>query len=114
MTDFLIAIQVDLIRKNVGFSQEQMSKIMKSWQDWFARRNDKNKSVAPLKKTNVDGWISVKRRIYDEVRDEDMIKIEGVLLIRAKDYDEAVEIAKGYPIIRNSVVAEVWVAVYMT
>jgi hypothetical protein len=112
MNEFLIAIHRDLTSTQPSPSPEQMKEAMKPYQDWIAGIAAENKLVAPPKRWDADGRvISSARKIHQGPYAEGTVSIGSLFLIRAKDYDEAVEIAKGCPIIRYGAVVEVRMAI---
>ena len=112
MNEFLIAIHRDLTSKNPSPSPEQMKEAMKPYQDWIAGIAANEKLVAPPKRWDVDGRvISTAKKIHHGPYAEGKESIGGLFLIRATDYDEAVEIAKECPIIKYGAIVEVRMAV---
>ena len=112
MNEFLIAIHRDPMSKHPSPSPEQMKEAMKPYQDWIAGIAAQDKLVAPPKKWDIDGRvISTAKKIHQGPYAEGMVSIGGLVLIRANDYDEAVEIAKGCPIIKYGAVVEVRLAI---
>src|SRR4030095_750633 len=86
-----------------SMSPEQMQQTMKKWMDWKDGL-EKNGHVQQLGE-RLDGRGTVVRGThtavpagpYVEVKDF----IQGYLLLEAKDMDEAVELAKGCPILES-------------
>ncbi|HTE29033.1 MAG TPA: YciI family protein [Chryseolinea sp.] len=112
MNEFLIAIHRDLTSKNQSPSPEQMKEAMKPYQDWIAGIAAEDRLVAPPKRWDVDGRvISTAKKVHQGPYAEGTESIGGLFLIRAKDYDEAVEIAKGCPIIKYGAIVEVRMAI---
>lgn len=107
MSEFLIAIHIDLTCKHFITSQEQMEYHVKPYEGLIARVVAQEKLVLRIKRWNADGWVSVKRKIFRGSHGEETLTIDGLLLITAKDYDEAVELAKGYPIMRQENIVQV-------
>lgn len=108
MNEFLIAIHRDLTSKNPSPSPEQMKEALKPYQDWIAGIAAEEKLVAPPKRWDIDGRvISTAKKIHQGPYAEGTVSIGGLLLIKANDYDEAVEIAKGCPIIKYGAIVEV-------
>lgn len=112
MNEFLIAIHRDLTSKSPSPSPEQMKEAMKPYQDWIAGIAAEDKLVAPPKRWDVDGRvISKAKKVHNGPYAEGVESIGGLFLIRAKDYDDAVEIAKGCPIIKFGAIVEVRMAI---
>jgi hypothetical protein len=109
MNEFLIAIHRDLTSKHPSPSPEQMKEAMKPYQDWIAGLSER--LVAPPKRWDVDGRVvSTAKKVHEGPYAEGTISIGGLFVVRAKDYEEAVEIAKGCPIIRYGAIVEVRMA----
>lgn len=112
MNEFLIAIHRDIINKDAGPSPEQMQAAIKPFQDWIGSIAAQDKLVAPPKRWDMDGRVVKQNNIvtngpYAEIKES----LGGMFLIRAKDYDEAVEIAKGCPFLQWGAKVEVRMAV---
>lgn len=112
MNEFLIAIHRDLISENASPSQEEMQAAIKPFQDWIGGIAAQNKLVSPPKKWDLGGRVvrqnnTVTNGPYAEIKES----LGGLFLIRAENYDEAVEIAKGCPVIQYGAVVEVRMAV---
>jgi hypothetical protein len=112
MNEFLIAIHRDLTSKHPGPTPGQMKEALKPYQDWIAGIAGEDKLVAPLKRWDIDGRvISTAKKVHQGPYAEGTVSIGGLFLIRAKDYDEAVAIAKGCPIIKYGAIVEVRMAI---
>jgi len=92
MNEFLLVIHRDLTSKDASPSPEQMQAAIKPFQDWIGGIAAQNKLVSPPTRWDAGGRV---------------IKQNTVI----NDYDEAVEIAKGCPIIQWGAVVEVRMAV---
>ena len=112
MNEFLIAIHRDLTSKHPSPSPEQMKEALKPYQEWITSIGAQDKLVAPPKRWDTDGRvISTAKKIYQGPYAEGTVSIGGLFLIKANDYDEAVEIAKGCPIIKYGAIVEVRMAI---
>lgn len=112
MNEFLLAIHRDLKSENETPSPQQMKDAIKPFQDWIGGIAAQDKLVAPPKRWDLDGRVvkkddTVLNGPYAEIKES----IGGLFLIRAKDYEEAVAIAKGCPIIQYGAVVEVRMAI---
>ena len=107
MQEFLIAIHRDLISKNPVPTPEQMKEAFKPYQAWIAGMASSNRLVAPPKRWDVGGRVITATGINEGPYAEKKSSIGGLFLIKAKDYDEAVDIAKECPIIKYGAVVEV-------
>ncbi|MDQ6481348.1 YciI family protein [Dyadobacter sp. LHD-138] len=112
MNEFLIVIHRDLTSKDAKPSPEQMQAAIKPFQDWIGGIAAQNKLVTPPKRWESEGRVVGQNNVvtngpYAEIKES----IGGMLTIRASDYDEAVEIAKGCPIIQWGAKVEIRMAV---
>ncbi len=112
MSEFLLVIHRDLTSKYPTPTPEQMKEQTKPYMDWIAAIAAKDQLVAPPKRWDIDGRVvSTAKKILEGPYAEGIVSIGGLFLIKAKDYDEAVEIAKGCPIIRYGAIVEVRMAI---
>jgi len=112
MSEFLIAIHRDLTSKNPTPSPEQMKEALKPYQEWIAALAAGDRLVAPPKRWDVDGrFITQSNIVHQGPYAENKESIGGLFLVKAKDYDEAVEIARGCPIIQYGAIVEVRMAI---
>ncbi|NBA87803.1 transcription initiation protein [Emticicia sp. CRIBPO] len=112
MNEFLIAIHRDLTSENASPSPEQMQAAIKPFQDWIGGIAAQNKLVAPPKRWDLGGRVvrqnnTVTNGPYAEIKES----LGGLFLIRAESYEEAVEIAKGCPVLQYGAVVEVRMAI---
>ncbi|RPD38328.1 YciI family protein [Chitinophaga barathri] len=112
MNEFLVAIHRDLTSKDPKPSAEEMKAALKPYQDWIAGIAAQDKLVNPLKRWDTDGRV-VKQNdmVLNGPYAEEKASIGGLFLIKANDYEEAVEIAKGCPIIEVGAIVEVRMAI---
>jgi len=112
MNEFLIVIHRDLKSKDASPSPAQMQEAIKPFQDWVGGIAAQNKLVGPPKRWDLDGRVVKKNDIvtngpYSEIK----VSVGGLFLIRAENYDDAVEIAKGCPILKWGATVEVRMAI---
>jgi hypothetical protein len=112
MNEFLLVIHRDMTSRDASPSPEQMQAAIKPFQDWIGGIAAQNKLVSPPTRWDGGGRVvkqnnTVTNGPYAEIKES----IGGVLLIRANDYDDAVEIAKGCPILKWGATVEVRMAI---
>ena len=112
MNEFLIVIHRDLKSENASPSPAQMQEAIKPFQDWVGGIAAQNKLVNPPKRWDLDGRVVKKNDVvtngpYSEIKES----VGGLFLIRADNYDDAVEIAKGCPILKWGATVEVRMAI---
>ncbi|MCG2615933.1 YciI family protein [Terrimonas sp. NA20] len=115
MQEFLLVIHRDLTSKKPVPTPEQMQAAMQPYKDWIGSIAAKDRLVAPPKRWDADGRFITHGKVKNHISvgpfAEDKLSIGGLFLIRANDYDEAVELAKGCPIIQYGAIVEVRLAV---
>ncbi|MES2454612.1 MAG: YciI family protein [Bacteroidota bacterium] len=111
MNEFLLVIHRDLTSKDASPSPEQMQAAIKPFQDWIGGIAAQNKLVSPPTRWDAGGRVIKQNTVINGPYAEVKESVGGLLRIRANDYDEAVEIAKGCPIIQWGAVVEVRMAV---
>ncbi len=111
MNEFLIAIHRDLKSKDASPSPEQMQASIKPFQEWIGNLIAQDKLVSPYKRWDGEGRVikqdAVTNGPYAEIKES----LGGLFIVRAKDYDEAVAIAKGCPILKWGATVEVRMAI---
>jgi hypothetical protein len=110
MNEFLIAIHRDMKSKDPSPSPEQMQAAIKPFQEWIGNLIAQGKLANPYKRWDGEGRIvkheSVTNGPYAEIKES----LGGLFVARAKDYEEAVEIARGCPILQFGATVEVRMA----
>jgi len=112
MNEFLLVIHRDITNKDASPSAEQMQSAIKPFQDWVGSIAAQNKLVNPPKRWDLDGRVvsrnnTITNGPYAEIKES----VGGLFLIKAESYDDAVEIAKGCPIIQFGAKVEVRMAI---
>ncbi len=110
MNEYLLIIHRD-ISKEGSPSPQQMQEVIKPFQDWLGGIAAQNKLAAPPNRWDSGGKVVKKNDVvtdgpYAEIKEA----VAGAILIRASDYDEAAEIAKGCPVLKWGSVIEVRMA----
>jgi len=100
MNDFLLIFRRDFMNKQAQPSPEALQNSIKAWQNWFGGIAAQNKLVRPLQRWDIAGNVvkSDKHVIngpYVEIKES----IGGLILIRAENYEEAIQIAQNCPIL---------------
>ncbi|OQP47471.1 transcription initiation protein [Niastella yeongjuensis] len=107
MQEFLIVIHRDLTSKKPVPTPEQMKEAFKPYQDWIAGIASSNRLVVAPKRWDLRGKVITATNIEEGPYAEKKSSVGGLFLIKAKDYEEAVAIAKECPIIKYGAVVEV-------
>lgn len=111
MEEFLLIFRRDYITKEIQPSPDQLQLSIKEWQDWFGNIAAQNKLVRPLLRWDPQGRIVEQKEIFNGPYVELKEAIGGLITINAKDYDEAITIAKGCPIIQFGGSVEIRMAI---
>ena len=101
MNDFLLIFRRDFSSKEAQPSPEELQNSIKDWQNWFGSIAAQNKLARPLQRWDGEGKVvkqnkQVTNGPYAEIKES----IGGVIIIKAEDYDDAVSIAQGCPILQ--------------
>ncbi len=110
MNEFLVAIHRDVKSKDASPSPEQMQALIKPFQEWIGKLVAQDKLANPYRRWDGEGRVlkaeTVTNGPYAEIKES----LGGLIVIRAKDYDEAVEIAQGCPILQFGATIEIRMA----
>ena len=98
--EFLLIFRRDQSSKEAQPSPEQMQASIKPWQDWLGGIAAQNKLVETPQRWSADGRVVrpdgvVTNGPYAEIKES----IGGLIFIKARDFEEAVEIAQNCPIV---------------
>jgi hypothetical protein len=101
MDEYLILMRLDLVIRETPPSPEQMEQYMKQYQDWVGGIAAQNKFVGGTALSLEGKVIKPKGVVTDGPFAEIKEWIAGFITVRAKDFDEAVGLAKGCPILNG-------------
>ena len=112
MEEFLLIFRRDFINKEEQPSLEDMQASIKPWQDWLGDIAAQNKLARPLQRWDGEGRVVTHNKTiingpYAEIKES----IGGLIIIKAKDYNEAAEIAQNCPILQMGGNVEIRMAV---
>jgi len=112
MNEFLLVFRRDFKTKEIQPSPEELQAHLSRWRDWFRNLESEGKLARPTQPWEGNGRVlkhdkSVTDGPYAEIKES----IGGFIIIKAADYEEAVEIAKGAPILELGGSVEVRMAV---
>jgi hypothetical protein len=100
MNDFLLIFRRDFLSEEAQPKAGQLEEHLQQWQDWFKSLTEQDKLARPLQRWDGDGKVVKTSQVitngpYVEIKES----IGGLIIIKANDYEEATEIAKGCPIL---------------
>jgi len=111
MNEYILIIHRDLINKDATPSPQQMQEAIKPFQDWIGSIAAQNKLVSTPKRWDLGGKVVKENVVTDGPYAEVKESVGGMVLIRAADYEEAAEIAKGCPVLKWGAVVEIRMAI---
>ncbi|GAO44003.1 YciI family protein [Flavihumibacter petaseus] len=112
MNEFIILIHRDMISEHASPSQRQIEDAFKPYVEWVDDIAAEGKLIYPPKNWDSGGRVISRPDIVREgPYAESTMSLSWFFLIKARDYDEAVAIASGCPIIQYGAVVEVRMAV---
>src|ERR1700749_840610 len=101
MDEFLILMRLDLITREAQPSPAQMQVYMKQYQDWIGGIAAQNKFVGGKGLSTEGRVLKYNNVITDGPFAEVKESIAGYTIIRATDFDDAVKMAAGCPILNG-------------
>ncbi len=99
MNEFLFLFRNDVTTR-ASLPPSEMQTLAKRWQDWMQRLVADDKFVSSGNRLSFDGRVVRPDKVvtdgpYAEVKEA----VAGYMVVKARDYDEAVVIASGCPIL---------------
>jgi hypothetical protein len=112
MNEFLLVFRRDYKTKELQPSPEELQAHLRRWREWFDSLRAQDRLARPLQPWDANGRVlkhdkSVTDGPYAEIKES----IGGFIVIKAGDYEEAVEIAKGAPVFDLGGTVEIRMAV---
>jgi len=99
MDEYLILMRLDILTKDVQPSPEQLQVYMKLYHDWVGGIAAQNKFSGGTRLSTEGKVINSNHVITDGPYAEIKESLAGFIIIKAKDFDEAVSFAKDCPIL---------------
>jgi hypothetical protein len=114
MKEFLLVFRREP-QFDLQLSPEQLQKISKPWQDWMGNIAAQNKLASVGNRLDTTGRvIKPQNMITDGPYVEMKETIGGYIIVKAKDLDEATELAKDCPIVATGGSVEIRPVIMMT
>lgn len=101
MDEFILLFRLDLLTKEAQPSPEQMQVYMKQYHDWVSSIAAQNKFIGGKGLSTEGRVLKSNQVITDGPFAEIKESIAGFIMIRAKDMDEAVSLARDCPILNG-------------
>ena len=102
MDEYIILMRLDLLTKEAQPSPEQLQVYMKMYQDWVGSIAAQNKFSGGKGLSTEGKVIKANNVITDGPYAEIKESIAGFIIIKAKDFEDAVSIAKDCPILQGA------------
>jgi hypothetical protein len=100
MPQFMLVLR-DLPKDFQGLGPEEMQRIIEKYVAWSARMQSQGRLVGSNKLADQDGRVLRRERDRLTVKDGPFVEtkevVSGYYVIRARDYDEAVELCRDHP-----------------
>lgn len=107
MEEYLIIMRLDLITKQAQPSPEQLQVYMKMYNDWVGGIAAQNKFVGGKGLSTEGRVIKSDEMITDGPYAEVKESIAGFIIVKAKNFDDAVEMGRTCPILQGDNTVEV-------
>jgi len=112
MSEFILIFRRDYKTKEIQPTPELMQDHLKHWAEWFTNLAANDMLARPVQRFDSAGRVvrkdnNVKTGPYVELRES----IGGLVIVKANDYDEAVEIAESCPVLELGGNVEIRMAV---
>lgn len=101
MDEFLLLFRLDIITKEAQPSPEQLQVYMKQYQDWVSGIQAENKFLGGKGLSTEGKVLKAHNVITDGPFAELKESIAGYIMVKAKDFDEAVRLAKNCPMLNG-------------
>lgn len=112
MNEFLLLFRRDYKTREIQPSPEELQAHLSRWRDWIGILASRDQLARPPQPWDANGRVlkndkTVTDGPYAEIKES----IGGFIIIKAADYDEAVEIARGAPVLELDGIVEIRMAV---
>jgi hypothetical protein len=112
MNEFILIFRRDFSTKELQPSPEELQQHFQQWQNWFGGLAAQDKLARPLQRWDGEGKVvsnakGITNGPFVEIKES----IGGLIIIKAKDYDEAAAIAQECPILKLGGNVEIRMAV---
>lgn len=102
MKEFLMVFRRDYNKNEAPPSPEQMQAMMKQWQDWMGGLAAQNKLASSGNRLSSEGRVVKPGNIItDGPFVETKEAVGGYIMVQTADINEAAELAKGCPILKQ-------------
>jgi hypothetical protein len=99
MSEFLLVFRRDYQTPELQPSTEQRREHLKHWADWFRSLAAQNKLAHPVQRLDSEGKVLTGQQVASGPFTACQNSVGNLVLLRARDYQEAVELAQGCPVL---------------
>jgi hypothetical protein len=99
MSEFLLVFRRDYQTPELQLAPEQLQEHLKHWADWFLGLAAQNKLASPVQRYDSQGKVLSGHMVTAGPFTAQRISVGSLIMLRATDYVEAVELAQGCPIL---------------
>ncbi|MGA9650669.1 YciI family protein [Pedobacter sp.] len=99
MSEFILIFRRDYKTADAQPSPEKLQESLKQWQEWFTSLAENDMLARPVQRLDAVGKLIKGSTIVEGPYTEVKESIGGLVIIKANDYDEAVEIAESCPVL---------------
>lgn len=101
MDEFILLFRMDIITKDAQSSPEQLQVYMKQYHDWVGGIAAQNKFIGGTGLSTEGRVLKPHSVITDGPYAEIKESVAGYIMIKAEDFDEAVNLAKDCPMLKG-------------
>lgn len=99
MSEFLLVFRRDHQTQELQPDPEQLRDHLKHWADWFRSLAAQDKLAYPVQRLDREGKVLTNQQVASGPFITRQNSVGNLILLRARDYQEAVELAQGCPVL---------------
>jgi hypothetical protein len=99
MSKFLLVFRRDYQTPELQPGPEQRREHLKHWADWFRSLAAQDKLAHPVQRLDEEGKVLTDQQVVKGPFIARRNSVGNLILLRARDYQEAVELAQGCPVL---------------
>ncbi|MGI4865157.1 MAG: YciI family protein [Janthinobacterium lividum] len=99
MNEFLVVFRRDYQTPELQPGTEQLREHLKHWADWFRSLAAQDKLAQPVQRYDSEGKVISRQQVTSGPFTARRNSVGNLLLLRAQDYQQAIALAQGCPIL---------------
>jgi hypothetical protein len=99
MSEFLLVFRRDYQTPELQPGTEQQREHLKHWADWFRSLAAQDKLAHPVQRLDEEGKVLTGQQVAKGPFTDQRNSVGNLVLLRARDYQEAVGLAQGCPVL---------------